>query len=161
MSHLVFIMFYNNWNWVSIQSDSFWKQHDWVSSVFAASTEAIFGVRASSHCNMIRLHCLVHMCRFPLQEQVEIRKQCLLSYSISGGNKLLNWTQNCISGAEAAKADELIRMPVLAQFGPGVETRLPTCSGQILNMFAGPELLSDWPVWLVACSIIGLEGMLL
>lgn len=59
------------------------------------------------------------------------------------------------------KTDGLITMPVLAQFGPGVETRLPTCSGQIFNMFSGPELLWDWPVSLVGCSIIGLEAMLL
>lgn len=33
------------------------------------------------------------------------------------------------------KADGLITTPVLAQFGPGVESRLLTRSGQIFNMF--------------------------
>ena len=39
------------------------------------------------------------------------------------------------------KADGLISMLVFAQFGPGVETRLPTYSGQTLNIFPVPDLL--------------------
>lgn len=50
---------------------------------------------------------------------------------------------------------------LLAQFGRGVETRLPAYTGQIFDMFPGPELLQDWPASLVGCSIIGLEAMLL
>lgn len=59
------------------------------------------------------------------------------------------------------KKDEVITLPVLAQFGPGVETRLLTYSGQICNVLSGPDLLHDWPLSLAGCSIIGLKAMLL
>lgn len=140
-----FIMYYIlHLKWSFHKSDWFWKQHDWVSSSsHRCISRGHVWCQSESHCHTIRLYCFLHV-PFSIAERlyfkVEIRKQCVYLTHL-WRQQVAELNPDMLLRSKPKKADGLISMPVFAQFGPGVETRLPTCSGQILNMFPGPELL--------------------